>query len=217
MQPLTAEAFVRVMDAYAQVLAEFRDVLNELDNRIGDGDHGTNMARGFSAVAEKLKASQPTTPAAGCQTVAMTLLGTVGGASGPLYSTAFLKLSAAWNGRADVDEEALRGGVAAALEGIMARGRAAVGDKTMVDVWTAVQRELQTEQPLDAQRAVEAAAAAALATKPLTARKGRAAYLGDRSQGTVDPGSLSSALWFAELFAAMSEGVVKPQWDLSAL
>ena len=219
MYHLSTDTFVSFVEAYAKRLVEMRDVLNNLDNRIGDGDHGTNMARGFTAAVDKLKSTPPTDVAVGCQLVAMTLLGSVGGASGPLYSTVFMKFMAEWKGLTEVDTAQLQRGLQAALDGLIARGKASVGDKTMVDLWTPVVRRLaETESVWDGADLMAVVKEAVLGTKDMIAKKGRAAYLGARSQGTCDPGSLSSALFFEELFAAvLPKGAERIQWHTLAL
>ncbi|MDN6428942.1 MAG: dihydroxyacetone kinase subunit L [Propionibacterium sp.] len=184
------------------VLAENRERLIDLDRQIGDGDHGENMDRGFSAVEKVLSAEPPTDVPGVLKVVAKTLMSTVGGAAGPLYGTAFLRAAkAAPEGVLDAQDVAAL--LAAALEGIQARGKAEPGDKTMVDAWApavAAAREIadgggSPEEVLDA--AARAAADGAQSTEPLRARKGRASYLGERSMGHLDPGAVSSQLILA--------------------
>jgi dihydroxyacetone kinase-like protein len=185
----------------AEVIAEHRVELITLDREIGDGDHGENLDRGFTAVVAKLDGlAEDATPADVFKLVATTLISTVGGASGPLFGTAFLKASGAISGRADLDGEALVALLTAARDGVVLRGKAAVGDKTMIDAWTpAVDAAAAAAADGDDERAVlEAAAQAAeegaRATEPLVAHKGRASYLGERAIGHRDPGAQSSAL-----------------------
>ena len=240
-----------MMENYAARLQDFKDTLNDLDNRIGDGDHGTNMVRGFTAVVDKWRQGRPTELSAMCQDAGMTLLGAVGGASGPLYGTVFLKLSGAWRGREEIDLVALARGLEAAYEGLVARGKATPGDKTMLDAWRpALDRlsllaaasenpspelgnaegstlaadpasvgapEFTTGLPSAVGQVSLAAQSAALATKEQIARKGRAAYLGERSRGTCDPGAVSSALFFEEILAATAGRRDRLPWDRSAL
>lgn len=192
---------VKWLTLCAQAMAEHRVELIELDRAIGDSDHGENMDRGFQAVLAKLGESTPETPGAALKMTAMTLMSKVGGAAGPLYGTAFLRAATALGDSAEIDAAALAAALAAARDGIVARGKAESGDKTMVDAWTPA---------VDAARAaadggstnvlgvlVAAAAAAeagAVSTDPMVARKGRASYLGERSAGHRDPGAVSSAL-----------------------
>ncbi|MGN8246750.1 dihydroxyacetone kinase subunit DhaL [Cellulomonas soli] len=185
----------------ARVVTEHREELIELDRQIGDGDHGENLHRGYSAVVARLDALEapPETVGEVLKLVATTLMSTVGGAAGPLYGTAYLR--AAKVSAAPVLDSA--GAVAlleAALEGIVARGKATTGEKTMVDAWTpAVEAAVVSAgagaTPGDVlAAAADAAADGAQATIPLVATKGRASYLGERSAGHLDPGAASSAL-----------------------
>ena len=190
---------VRWLTLSAQAMAEHRVELIELDRAIGDSDHGENMDRGFQAVLEKLAENPPETPGAALKLTAMALMSKVGGAAGPLYGTAFLRAATTLGDAADVDSSALAAALAAARDGIVARGKAEAGDKTMVDAWTpavdaaaAAAADGDTLAVLIA--AAEAAEAGAVATDPLVARKGRASYLGERSAGHRDPGAASSAL-----------------------
>ncbi|MBI5162075.1 MAG: dihydroxyacetone kinase subunit L [Micrococcales bacterium] len=185
----------------ARVIAEQRTRLISLDREIGDGDHGENMERGFQAVVVKLADLDPdAAPAEVLKLVATTLISTVGGASGPLYGTAYLKASGAIAGLEELDGTALVALLGAARDGVVLRGKAEVGDKTMIDAWTpAVEAagQAQAEGRSEAQ-ILDAAAAAAesgsASTDPLVARKGRASYLGERAVGHRDPGSVSTAL-----------------------
>ncbi|WP_411721788.1 dihydroxyacetone kinase subunit DhaL [Mycetocola sp.] len=187
--------------ASAAVIAENRVELITLDREIGDGDHGENMDRGFSAVLTKLgDVAGDALPADVLKLVATTLISTVGGASGPLYGTAYLKAAGAVAGFAELDGPAVTSLLRAARDGIVLRGKAEVGDKTMIDAWTpavdaadaALAGGASESQILQA--AADAAAAGAQATEPLVARKGRASYLGERAIGHRDPGAQSTLL-----------------------
>lgn len=185
----------------ARVVGEHRMELMELDRAIGDADHGENMDRGFKAITAKLEDLQiPGTPGELFKLAAMTLMSKVGGAAGPLYGTAFLRASAAAGDAARLDGGALADVLAAARDGIVARGKAGPGDKTMIDAWTPAVDAARgaADSGAGAADVLEAAAAAAQsgaeATDPLVARKGRASYLGERSAGHRDPGAASSAL-----------------------
>lgn len=186
----------------ARIVGENRSELVRLDREIGDGDHGENLDRGFTAVLQKLDASEPGSPADVFKLVATTLISTVGGAAGPLFGTAFLKGSAAISGVDELDADALVAFLAAARDGVVARGKAEVGDKTMIDAWTPAVDAARSEQESggDAHAVLSEAAAAAeegaASTEPLVARKGRASYLGERAVGHRDPGAQSSALLF---------------------
>jgi len=185
----------------AAELSEHRSELVKLDREIGDGDHGENMDRGFEAVIGKLDGlSDGATPADVLKLVATTLISTVGGAAGPLYGTAFLKAAAAVGGATELDSNAVVALLTAARDGIVTRGKAEPGDKTMIDAWTpAVEAAEKAAADGADERAVLAAAADAAergaeATEPLVARKGRASYLGERAVGHRDPGAQSTAL-----------------------
>lgn len=181
-------------------MSEHREELIALDRAIGDSDHGENMDRGFRAVMEKLAQTPPETPGAALKLAAMALMSKVGGAAGPLYGTAYLRAATALGESADVDAAALAGALTAARDGIVARGKAELGDKTMVDAWSpAVQAADEVlvaggDAVAVLAAAAEAAEVGAVTTDPLVARKGRASYLGERSAGHRDPGAASSAL-----------------------
>ena len=190
---------VKWLTLSAQAMAENRVWLIELDRAIGDSDHGENMDRGFQAVLDKLAENPPETPGAALKLTAMALMSKVGGAAGPLYGTAFLRAGTALGDAAYIDAAALAAALGAARDGIVARGKAESGDKTMVDAWTpAVEAAAAAAADGDTLAvliaAAEAAEAGAVATDPLVARKGRASYLGERSAGHRDPGAASSAL-----------------------
>ncbi|MBG6059275.1 dihydroxyacetone kinase-like protein [Cryobacterium sp. MP_M5] len=185
----------------ADVMSEHRIELIDLDREIGDGDHGENMDRGFQAVLAKLDAVPAEAgPGDVLKMVATTLISTVGGAAGPLYGTAFLKAAIAIADKTDLDGAALVTLLTAARDGIVLRGKAESGDKTMVDAWTPAVDAAGAAQAAGAddlailRAAADAAEAGALATEPLVAHKGRASYLGERAIGHRDPGAQSSAL-----------------------
>ena len=196
---LDANWAVKWLTLCAQAMAEHRVELIELDRAIGDSDHGENMDRGFKAVMDKLAESPPETAAAALKLTAMTLMSKVGGAAGPLYGTAFLRAATALGDATDIDAATLAAALQAARDGIVARGKAESGDKTMVDAWTpAVEASAAAASDGDVRKvltaAAEAAEAGAVSTDPMLARKGRASYLGERSIGHRDPGAVSSAL-----------------------
>ncbi|WP_103064420.1 dihydroxyacetone kinase subunit DhaL [Actinomyces qiguomingii] len=184
----------------ARLIAVRADELTALDAAIGDADHGANMKRGMNAAVEALP-DAPEAPAAVLKQTAMALISKVGGAAGPLYGTFFLRMSTALAGRQTIDTAALADAVAAGIGGIVQRGNAETGDKTMLDAWSpALQalRDRSGEAEGTLARAVAAAADAAAAgrdaTEPMLAKKGRASYLGERSIGHIDPGAASTAL-----------------------
>jgi dihydroxyacetone kinase-like protein len=204
-------ALQRWLRTFAASVAEQRDHLTALDAAIGDADHGANMHRGMSAVVAALDTAPATDPAALFKQAGMTLVKSVGGASGPLYGTLFLRMAPATGGAASLDPETFAKALRAGLEGVVARGKAELGDKTMVDALApaldALDAALAAGEPLaDALRAASAAADEGRdATVPLVARKGRASYLGERSAGHQDPGATSTAL----LVAAAATGLVE--------
>lgn len=193
----TAADVVAALRLAAGVVQEHRDELVRLDQAIGDGDHGENMRRGFTALLSRLDTEEPTSPGKVLKLVATTLISTVGGAAGPLYGTAFLRASAAVGDAAELDCDAIARALQAALDGVVARGKAVVGDKTMVDALTpavAAAESVDGSVAAVLSAAADAAAEGASSTVPMVARKGRASYLGERSAGHLDPGARSTAL-----------------------
>lgn len=210
--PITTEDTLRWLTRLAQVLHENRDYLTQLDSAIGDADHGINMDRGFKAVSDKLPGMASMDIGSILKTVGTTLVSTVGGASGPLYGTAFLRAGMATSGKHELYEADVIGMLEAALEGIKARGKAQPGEKTMVDALTPALAAAKEAQNLGLsqmlQRASDAAEAGMKATTPMLATKGRASYLGERSIGHQDPGATSSWLILKTL-AETCEDVLK--------
>ena len=204
----TVAQLVDWLHRFAASVAENQAYLTELDSAIGDADHGSNMTRGMNAVVEK--AGDPSTVDALFRTVGMTLVSTVGGASGPLYGTFFLRIGTTAGAVGELDGAALSTALRAGLAGVIQRGNAEPGDKTMVDALTpaldALDARLAAGDDLAtaARAAADAAAKGRDATEPLVARKGRASYLGDRSAGHLDPGATSTALLFEALAAALA-------------
>jgi dihydroxyacetone kinase-like protein len=185
---------------FATLVTENRDHLTELDAAIGDADHGSNMDRGMRAAVAALDETQPTTPGALFKKVGMTLVSTVGGASGPLFGTLFLRMGTSFGDSDIASPDQFAAAMRAGLEGVVARGKAEPGDKTMYDALApsvdALDAALSEQLPLAAalERARTAAEAGRDATTPMLARKGRASYLGERSVGHQDPGATSVAL-----------------------
>ena len=198
--PITTEDTLRWLKQLANVLHENRDYLTQLDSPIGDADHGTNMDRGFKAVADKLPGMENMDIGSILKTVGTTLVSTVGGASGPLYGTAFLRAGMATSGKHELYESDMVSMLEAALEGIKVRGKAQLGEKTMVDALTpalAAAKEAEAQNSGLSQllrRASNAAEGGMKSTIPMLATKGRASYLGERSIGHQDPGATSSWL-----------------------
>jgi len=196
---------------FGTAVTEKRDWLTELDSAIGDADHGANMARGMSAVGEKLGAGTPATVDELLKSVGMTLVSSVGGASGPLYGTFFLRMGMTAGAVSELDGPGLAAALRAGLDGIVARGKAEAGDKTMFDAMAPAVDALDaalaagSSVPDAVRSAADAAAAGRDATLPLVARKGRASYLGERSAGHLDPGAASTAILFDTLAAAVAD------------
>ena len=205
-----AAGVVAGIRAVAATIAEHKVELTRLDRDIGDGDHGENMARGFTAVLAKLDAGEPDTPSAVLKLVASTLISTVGGAAGPLYGTAFLRASTAVKEATTLDPQAIVTALTAGRDGVVARGKAELEDKTMVDALTPAVNAARAAADAGGDVAAVLRAAAndaamgAAATIPLQARKGRASYLGARSIGHQDPGATSTA-YLLEALAAVAE------------
>lgn len=198
--PVTTEDTVRWIQTVAAVLHDNREYLTQLDSPIGDADHGINMDRGFRAVLDKLPTVASTDIGTILKTVGTTLVSTVGGASGPLYGTAFLRMGMSTAGKNELYEVDVVAMLEAALEGIKARGKAQPGEKTMVDALTPALAAAKEAEAANLglskllRNASEAAERGMKATIPMLATKGRASYLGERSIGHQDPGSTSSWL-----------------------
>lgn len=192
----TASAWLK---DYAATVHEHREELTDLDRRIGDADHGSNMDRGMAAAAA-LDPADFTDAASLLKKAGMTLVSTVGGASGPLYGTFFLRFAGAIGEDGDLTTEAVAAAFRAGLEGIRARGKAADGEKTMIDALAPAVDALEQAAkdgvaPADALKAAATAAAMGRdATVDMIATKGRASYLGERSRGVADPGATSITL-----------------------
>jgi phosphoenolpyruvate---glycerone phosphotransferase subunit DhaL len=200
MSNITLAQIVSWIERYAGHIAEQKDYLTQLDAAIGDADHGANMDRGFKAVIAKKADQPPTDIGAFLKLVSMTLISTVGGASGPLYGTFFLQASSMATGKTELTPSEFAAVLEKGLAGIVLRGKAAIGDKTMID---ALQPAIKAyKRAVDAGEPLKVAFAAAVAageeglksTIPLVARKGRASYLGERSAGHADPGATSTVL-----------------------
>jgi dihydroxyacetone kinase-like protein len=197
------EALTRWMREFARLVAENRELLTTLDSAIGDADHGTNMDRGMTAVTAALAENRPATAAALLKMTGMKLVSTVGGASGPLYGTAFLRMAAVAGDADPLDAATFARALRAGLDGVVARGRAEAGDKTMLDALAPAVDALDAglasggSLPEALRAALAAAEAGRDATVPMLARKGRASYLGARSVGHQDPGATSVTLLVA--------------------
>jgi phosphoenolpyruvate---glycerone phosphotransferase subunit DhaL len=184
----------------AEVVEENAAALTRLDAAIGDGDHGTNMARGFRAVLQRLDGLTDKDFSSVFRAVSMALIGKVGGAAGPLYGSFYLGMGKQLGSAEEAGDAELAAALRAGYDGVVARGKAQVGDKTMLDAWDPALRALDeaiaegVELGPALDRAGAAAAEGVKATIPLIARKGRASYLGERSRNHQDPGATSSHL-----------------------
>jgi dihydroxyacetone kinase-like protein len=208
---ITKDQIVRWLEKTAAVLEENRSYLTELDSAIGDADHGTNMHRGFKKVMEKLPTVADKDVGNILKTTGMTLISSVGGASGPLYGTFFMRSGMAMAAKEELSDDDLFKLLQAGVEGVLQRGRPNLEDKTMYDAWAPAMEAMQkalsagkgTVEILET--AVAAAEQGMKNTIPLQARKGRASYLGERSIGHQDPGATSSYLILNALLETVKE------------
>ncbi len=196
---ITHDAIEDWMARFAAEVAENRAYLTRLDGDIGDGDHGTNMDRGMKKALERLQTTDGGDIGASLKAVGMALVSSVGGAAGPLYGTFFMQMGQATAGRAELDLATFTEAFDAGVQGVIKRGKAELGDKTMVDALMPALDALREAGDEDdvataLERAADAARAGMEATVPMVARKGRASYLGERSAGHQDPGATSSHL-----------------------
>lgn len=200
MRVANLASFTAWIADYATVVSQQADYLTDLDRAIGDADHGSNMQRGMTKAAELAGAEEFSSIDAYLKKVGMTLVSNVGGASGPLYGTFFLRMAGAFTDVGEAGAPEVGAGLRAGVEGILARGKAEAGDKTMYDAWAPALEAFDSAvgSGSDLAGALGAAAAAAAtgrdATQELVARKGRASYLGERSRGHIDPGATSSTM-----------------------
>ncbi|HET9302709.1 MAG TPA: dihydroxyacetone kinase subunit DhaL [Propionibacteriaceae bacterium] len=207
---ITIDQLTGWLRRFHQLVIKNQAELTELDSAIGDADHGINMARGMAAVIDKLDGEQPARVNDLFKTVAMTLVMSVGGASGPLYGTFFLRFAGAVGSVTELDTAALATGLHAGRAGVVERGKAGLGDKTMIDALSPALEAMEAviKTGGDLATAVTAARDAAAdgrdATVPMVARKGRASYLGERSAGHMDPGAASMTLLFDALAAELA-------------
>jgi phosphoenolpyruvate---glycerone phosphotransferase subunit DhaL len=200
--PLTGALVATWLRTAAEEIARHRDELTALDADIGDADHGINMDRGFQAALERIESDHLEAKEAGAvaHAIAMTLISTVGGAAGPLYGTGMLRFATSIGARTEIESGELAVAFRAAVEGVQQRGKARLGEKTMLDALIpaceALEAAVASGQPLAAAvaEAAEAARQGMLATIPMLATKGRASYLGERSRGHQDPGATSAWL-----------------------
>lgn len=209
MSSLDTKQMAAIIEGMAKKIEAEKDYLTQLDNEIGDGDHGINLARGFQAVEKKLPSLAGGDIGALLKGVGMQLVSTVGGASGPLYGTAFMKAGMACKGLTELDGPQFVKALEAAVDGIKMRGKATEGEKTMLDALCPALKVMQDEVAAgkSLKEALQDAAAAAEKgveyTKTIIATKGRASYLGERSLGHQDPGATSS-LYLLQVLAEMA-------------
>jgi dihydroxyacetone kinase-like protein len=207
---ITHDAIEEWMKRFAAEVAENRAYLTKLDGAIGDGDHGTNMDRGMKKVLERLETTDGDDIGASLKAVGMALVSSVGGAAGPLYGTLFLQMGQATAGRSELDLAGFTEALDAGVQGVIKRGKAEPGDKTMLDALGPALEALRAADADDVPGALERAAEAARegmeATVPMVARKGRASYLGERSAGHQDPGATSSHLLLKTAAEAVGSG-----------
>lgn len=206
---VTKQQIINWLETAAQAIADNKDYLTELDAAIGDADHGINLNRGFQKVAEQLPHLATQDIGTILKTVSMTLISGVGGASGPLYGTFFLRASTVVTGKEELTPNELATLLQAGVAGVAGRGKANLGDKTMLDALspaadTLTELVAQGKTTKEALRqAVQAAETGMKRTIPLVALKGRASYLGDRSAGHQDPGATSSFLILRALLESL--------------
>ena len=201
--------FSRFLETFAARIHAAKEELTELDSAIGDADHGINMDRGMTAILELLPGLQDGDAGTLFKQTGMKLISTVGGASGPRYGTFFLRLGTAFGTAAEIGPTELAAGFRAGLEGVIARGKAGLDDKTMVDAMVPAVAALEAgiaDLPAALAAAAIAAAEGRDRVTPLVARKGRASYLGERSAGHQDPGATSTTILFESLRDALRAG-----------
>jgi len=207
---VTKEQIVQWLQNFAIVIEQNKDYLTELDSAIGDADHGINMDRGFKKVVSQLPNVIDQDIGSILKTVSMTLISSVGGASGPLYGTLLLRAGTAVAGLQELRSENIAALLQAGLDGVIQRGKAQLGDKTMVDVLSPAVATFQQavgeeRSVLEAmQQTVAVAEQAMQDTIPMLAKKGRASYLGERSVGHQDPGATSAYLLLKSLLAVLA-------------
>jgi dihydroxyacetone kinase-like protein len=209
---VTKKQILRWLEASARVMASNQEYLTQLDSEIGDADHGINMNRGFGVVLNQLPALNDTDIGTILKKTGMALISSVGGASGPLYGTFFMRMGSVVSDKDELGSQDLYDMLKAGMDGIVQRGRAKAGDKTMVDAWIPALDALKVAIDEDQgtlssiRMAVAAAEKGMKDTIPLQAKKGRASYLGARSIGHQDPGATSSYLLLKTLLDSVEQG-----------
>lgn len=199
---------IEILHHIAEVMEENKEFLTDLDNVIGDGDHGINMARGFAEVEKQADSFAGKDIGSILKTVGMTLVSKVGGSSGPLYGTAFMKAGVTIGAKNEIGLSDFLGALEAGVEGVKARGKSTTGEKTMLDAMVPALDAMKEQQAAGAdvkhvlEAGVQAAETGVEETKPMVATKGRASYLGERSIGHQDPGATSFSLLLKEIAKA---------------
>ncbi|MGP4060995.1 dihydroxyacetone kinase subunit DhaL [Halobacillus sp. H74] len=202
---LTANDIITWVNKTNEKIQNNKEYLTSLDQAVGDGDHGINMARGFKEVVVKLDDNSYVSASDALKDTAMTLMSKVGGAAGPLYGTAFLKLSTSLKDKS-ADYTHFVNGLEESLAGLKQRGKSQECEKTLIDVWAPVIEKMKEREDFDAALLKDTAENALEKTKDIKATKGRASYLGDRSIGHLDPGSVSSFYVFEALAETIEGG-----------
>ncbi len=209
---MNTEKLIAILRQIAEKIQEEKDFLTELDNVIGDGDHGINLARGFQEVEKKLDTFAQMEPADVLKQTGMTLVSTVGGASGPLYGTAFMKAGMALKGKEEIHMPDFLEAFQLAIDGVQMRGKSTKGEKTMLDAMIPAKEAIQAQWEQEAspehvkdafQAGIKAAEEGVEYTKTIAATKGRASYLGERSIGHQDPGATSFTMMLEVIGGAL--------------
>lgn len=207
---LTRDQIIKWLRLCAEVLEKNRDYLTQLDAAIGDADHGINMERGFKKVASQLPSWADKDIGSVLKSAGMALITSVGGASGPLYGTFFLRASAVTGGKQELNTAETADMLEAGLNGVVERGKAHPGEKTMIDALAPALAAFKSADNSSLAEALDCAVVAAekgmQETIPMLAKKGRASYLGERSIGHQDPGATSSYLILKALYDIIGEG-----------
>ncbi|AQS04891.1 dihydroxyacetone kinase subunit DhaL [Clostridium beijerinckii] len=207
---IQGKKIIEILEKISEKIDENKAYLSELDAAIGDGDHGLNMNKGFKAVVEKIKDDDGNDIGGILKKSGMALVSNVGGASGPLYGTAFMKAAVSVNGKSEVDINDFANMLDEALEGIKMRGKGQADDKTMIDAIEPALKSIKEgiDSGLEAKEILKVAKEAAYKgvehTKEIIAKKGRASYLGERSLGHQDAGATSSAIILETIYEALN-------------
>lgn len=203
---LTVKGTISWLEISNKYIQENKEYLTELDQAIGDGDHGINMARGFQEVIHKITDQEYEAIADVLKDTAMTLISKVGGASGPLLGTAFLKMSSAVKGQESLDTASFAAALDGAVNGINQRGKATEGEKTLLDVWSPMADYFSGAEQFSPEVIAETSKEAMQKTKDMMATKGRASYFKEKSIGHIDPGAVTSYYIFSGLAEAVKGG-----------